>query len=92
MAKIKKWKYHVSHSYKIKGKETKGITQLYQIGVYLIVNNNPQRQFNFTPNQMVTTERRLKKAFKEGEITDLEFGREITVIKNESGFFEELNP
>jgi hypothetical protein len=90
MAKTKKWKYHVTHSFKDKGKETKGITQLYQIGVYMIVDNNPRLQFNITPNQMVSMERRLKKAFKEGEITDLEFGREITVIENEEGFYEEL--
>jgi hypothetical protein len=41
---------------------------------------------------MVSMERKLKKAFKEGDITDLEYGREIPVIENESGLFEELNP
>ena len=90
MAKIKKWNYHVTHSFKDKGKETKGITQLYQIGVYMIIDNNPRLQFNITPNQMVSMERRLKKAFEKGEISDLEFGREITVIENEEGFYEEL--
>jgi hypothetical protein len=92
MAKIKKWNYHVSHSYKIKGRECVGLTQLYQIGVYLIVNNNPKLQFNITPNQMVSMEKRMRKSFEKGEITDLEFGREITVIENESGLYEELNP
>lgn len=91
MAKTKKWKYHITHSFKgSDGKKYSGLTQLYQIGVYMIADNNPRLQFNITPNQMVSMERRLEKSFEKGEISDLEFGREITVIENEEGFYEEL--
>ncbi len=88
--KNKKWKYHLTHSFKDKEKEHYGVTQLYQIGVYMIVNNNPQLKFNMKPNQMVIMERKLRKSFEKGEISDLKFGKEITVIENENGFYEEI--
>lgn len=82
---MKKWKYHTSHNYKRDGQEVSAITQLYQVGVYMIINSDPALQFNMTPNQMVSLERKLKKS---KDITDLEFGREITVI--DDGLYKEL--
>lgn len=86
----KKWTYHTSHSYT--DVETKqkisAQTQLYQIGVYLIVNGNPAMQANTTPTRMVELEKKLNKKFESGKITDLEYGREITVVE-EDGFYVE---
>lgn len=88
----KKWKYHKSHSFETKdGSKISMITQLYQVGVYAIVNNDPAAQFNLTPNQLVTAERNLKKQEKEGEIKNLQFGIPITVTEDESGFYKEVN-
>ncbi len=85
---MKKWKYHTSHRYKNDGVEVYALTQLYQIGIYMIVNGDPRLQFNMTPNQMMTLERKLR---KNKDITDLEFGIEITVITDEdSGLYKEL--
>ncbi len=90
MAKSKKWKYHLTHSFKDAEREHHAVTQLYKVGVYMIVNNDPRLQFNMTPNQMVTMERKLKKSLEKEDISDLQFGKEITVIENEDGFYEEI--
>ena len=88
---MKKWKYHVTHSFvDSTGKKMSAITQLYQVGVYAIVNNNPAWQMSLSPNQMVTTERKLKKFAEKGEIKDLEFGLPITVIEDENGLYKKL--
>ena len=85
-----KWKYHTSHAYKTgEGKEISFMSQLYKIGVYGIVNNDPDMQISTTPGKMAILEKKLKKEQKEGKITDLVFGREITV-SDETGFFEEV--
>jgi hypothetical protein len=87
---MSKWTYHTSHSYKTKdGKEISFQSQLYKIGVYGIVNNNPSMQMNTTPSHMVGLEKKLKVQEKKGEISNLVFGKEITV-SNESGLFEEV--
>jgi hypothetical protein len=87
MAKIK---YHVSHSYEdLKGNVTSFLTQLYSIGIYGIVNNDPQMQGSYTPQAIKKIEKNLKKAEEKKEIKKLTFGREITVT-NESGFWEEV--
>lgn len=86
-----RWTYHVSHSYRNKdGKTVDFITQLYQIGVYCIINGDPKLQFGSTPKDIKSTEMKLLKLETKGEITELRFGRKITVIKNDNGFFEEV--
>lgn len=89
--KTKKIKYHVTHSFVEVETDVKHsfITQLYQVGVYGILDNNPSYQFNLTPQQIVKIEKRLKKQLENGEIKDLEFGREITVT-DESGFWVKI--
>lgn len=56
--KNKTYKYHTSHSYKdvATGLTSQLITQLYQIGVYGIINNNPSLQFSTSPSKLVKTE------------------------------------
>lgn len=89
--KKKQWTYHVTHSFKdSEGKQITGATQLYKTGVYLIVDNNSSLQFNVTPNDLEKQEKAWKKSLAKGFITDLEYGREITVIEDENGFFKEI--
>ncbi len=86
----KKWTYHTSHSfYDVETKQkVSAQTQLYQTGVYIIVNNNPAMQSGTTPIRMVRLEKELNKRFESGKITDLEYGREIIVVE-EDGFYIE---
>lgn len=87
----KKYKYHTSHSYVgIEGKEIKVLTQLYQIGVYYIINNDSSLQGTGSPQQMVKMEKSLKTAQEKGEISNLEFGRQIVVQKDQDGFWKEV--
>lgn len=84
------WTYHTFHSYRTnKGEQVNCTTQLYQIGIYLIVNNDPGMQATTTPTNMVKLEKNLKQREKKGEISELVFGPEITV-SDVTGFFEEV--
>lgn len=81
--------YHKSHTFVENSTKIECITQLYGIGVYLIVNNNPAEQYTMQPKDIVRLEEHLKEAEKKGNITNLEFGMPITVTK-ESGLWEEV--
>lgn len=81
--------YHKSHTFVENGKRAECITQLYQIGVYLIINNDPAEQYTMQPKDIVKLEEHLKKEEKKGNITNLEFGIPITVT-GESGLWEEV--
>ena len=89
--KAKKWRYHIWHSYLHieTNQKMSCLTQLYQIGVYAIVNNDPSQQFNLKPQDMVKIEKMLQRDLEEGIIKDLEYGREI-VVSDETGFWEEV--
>lgn len=85
-----KWTYHTSHSFVTREKKKVSlVTQLYSIGVYAIINNDASLQFNWEPKDLVKTEKNLRKQEKAGEITDLQFGIEITV-SDVTGFFEKV--
>lgn len=87
MAKVT---YHKWHSFvDAEGKEHKFVTQLYQVGVYGILDNNPMWQGNFTPQQIVKMEKALEKEKLKGEIKSYTLGTKITV-SNESGLWKEL--
>lgn len=86
----KKWNYHTAYYFKDKEDNKHNIlTQLYEIGVYIIQDSNPSMQGNMTPNQMVSLERKLKKAEKNKEISELTFGMPITVSEID-GFFKQV--
>lgn len=91
--KKKIYKYHTSHSYKdvATGLTSQLTTQLYQIGVYGIINNNPSLQFSTSPSKLMSTETKLKKAESKGEITDLKFGRLIEVQEVDGLWKEVIN-
>ncbi len=87
---MKKYTYHVTHNFTTeKNEKVSFVSQLYQVGVYAIINSNAALQFNLLPSDIVKTEKKLTKDFNSGKITDLRFGREITV-SDSSGFWEEV--
>lgn len=77
----KKYTYHKYHEYvDIESNEkVTCLTQQYYVGVYGIINNDPGLQFSWTPQNMVSTEKKLKKSEKDGKIRDLKFDFPITV-------------
>lgn len=81
--------YHKSYKYMENDESIVILTQLYQVGVYCIVNDDPNMQFGLDPIQLVKLEKKLKLAEKKGEITNLEFGIPITVT-DKSGLWEEV--
>lgn len=82
--------YHKSHTViDNEGNEINFVTNLYSIGVYGIVNNDPSMQGNFTPSQIKKMEKDLQKAVDKGEIKELVLGIPITV-SDESGFWKEV--
>jgi hypothetical protein len=86
-----KWTYHTSHSYTTeKGEKVSFVTQLYQVGVYGIINNDPSTQGCFTPAHIVSVEKALRKCERAGKITDLVFGTEI-IVSDGSGLYEEVD-
>lgn len=90
MKKPKIYKYHTSVSYTDKkGVEHKRLSQLYEIGVYVIIDNNPALQFNTTPSTMMKSEKRIKKDIESGEVTNVVWGKEIQVHEV-NGLWEEV--
>jgi len=88
--KIKKWTYHVSHTYQENDNVINLTTQLYQIGVYAILTINGQfEQYNFPPSALVTIEKKLKKRAETTNV-EIKWGREITVVLDKDGFYKEL--
>jgi len=92
--KQKVWEYSMSHSYNVVLKDisisTTMLSQVYMVGVYVILNNDPRLQLTCTPENMISVEKKLKEAETAGKITDLVFGRRIKVIKDESGRYKEI--
>ena len=88
---MKTFTYHKSHSfYDVKLKRpTTFTTQLYSLGIYGIINNNPALQFNYKPNDIVKGEKQLKKLQANGGIRDLVFGAAITIAEVD-GFWKQV--
>ncbi|KAA6302822.1 MAG: hypothetical protein EZS26_000992 [Candidatus Ordinivivax streblomastigis] len=86
--KRKTYTYPVSATWTENDVEKSYVTQLYQIGVYVIFNNNPAMQGNMPPSGMVKLAKALNKSEVSGEITSLIWGRKINVSDN-NGFWEE---
>jgi hypothetical protein len=87
----KKYTYHKSHSFVgMEDDKHTFATQLYQIGVYGILDGNSSMQGNFKPAAIIKMEKNLVKLKKEGKIKSFELGVPITVSE-ETGFWEEVN-
>jgi hypothetical protein len=91
MAKLKTFTYHKSHSFVDveTGQKITFATQLYQIGVYGIMNNNSSMQGNYEPKDIVKAEKNFVKLQEQGIIKDLVFGTPITVAQID-GFWKEV--
>ena len=89
--KVKTHTYHVQHSYVDVETNLKFDfqSQIYQIGVYGIVNGESHMQVSLEPSDMVKIDKKLKKMEESGKIKDLQFGRLITV-SDATGFWEEV--
>ena len=86
----KKITYHKSHTFIDKeGKEHIFVTQLYKIGIYGILDNNPQSQGSFTPQTIKKIEKNLIKLKEKNKIKDFTLGLPITVT-NKNGVWEEV--
>lgn len=84
----KEYIYHKSLSYTYNNIKVIANTQLYEIGIYCIIEPNSV-QLNLQPEDLVKTEKKLCKLQKEGKISDLKFGISITVIFDENGLLKE---
>jgi hypothetical protein len=62
------------------------VTQLYEIGVYIIINNDSQLQFIFSPKDM---EKFVKKMLKDDKIKSVDKGS-IVNVQEVDGFFKEV--
>jgi len=89
--KSKIYQYSIWNSFKYEGTKYSFQSQLYQIGVYAIINNDPAKQLSLTPGQIVSLEKRLRADFKSGKITDLEFSAPIRVRTDENGFWVKVD-
>lgn len=78
-----KVKYHASHSFTDKeGINHSMLSQVYAVGIYVIYDNNPALQGGATPQAIRKIQTKLRKAEENGEVTNLEFGLEITVTND----------
>ena len=66
------------------------ITQLYQMGVYVIINNDPEMQFITSPEEIIYLEQKLKGNLESGEIKNIVFGRLIKVREDDNGLYQEV--
>lgn len=85
--------YNTYHSFKDKdGKKHTMTSQLYQVGIYVIFDNDSTQQGSLTPQKIRKIQNKLRKYGKAGLISELCFGPEITV-SDDSGFWKEIvNP
>ena len=84
------WTYPIKATFEEKKKLFSYRTQLYPSGVYIILNNDPHLDDTLTPQNMINLKRMLLRKQSLGMIINLEFGREITVIKDKDGCYIEV--
>lgn len=84
-----KYKYHTSFTCITESGKLSMKSQLYNIGVYVILNGDPSLQFGLSPQKMVAQERELMEDVKAGKVSDLALGPEITV-EEINGFWKEV--
>ena len=82
--------YHKSHTFT----DSEGIkntfqTELYSVGIYCIINNDPKQQLSLEPKNLFDIEKKLIELENEEKISDLVFGEEITV-SDETGLWKEV--
>ena len=91
MVQPKVYTYPVSATWTDKGKSMRYVSQLYRIGVYMAMYTGEQQilyQVSMDPKDMNDFAEHLSELAKKNEITDLSFGREISV-SDKSGYWTE---
>lgn len=79
--------YYASHSFRSSdGKSHTMITQLYQVGIYVIFDGKPSLQGGMTPQKLSDLQNNLRKDAEKGLITDLKFGQKMTVSDDSGGW------
>ncbi len=82
--------YHSSHTFETNdGVKHSFITQLYKVGVYGILDNDPSMQGHFRPQDIKKMEKDLQKQLDIGKIKSFELGIPITVT-DKSGLWEKV--
>lgn len=91
-AKKKKiWTYSPFHSFKYKGVKSTMMSQLYEIGIYIIYDDDSDLQSGLNnPTPIVNIEKKLRKACDNKEITDLYFSTPIRVTTDDDGYLIQL--
>ena len=89
MKKNKVYTYHKTCSFESDAMKVSLITQQYKTGIYIIINDDPNLQFNYEPKDMVKLEKSINKTFKSGKITNLVYGSEVKVHMI-NGLWEEI--
>jgi len=90
MKKQKIVSYSPHHSYKFGGKEHDMVSQVYNVGIYVIYDSDPKMQGTATPEGIRALQNKLKKAEIDKKITDLYLSPAIRVTKNADGFYIQL--
>ena len=88
MAKKNTWTYNKSCTITVKetGHTESFATQLYQVGIYVIFNNNASQQGTMTPAQL----QKMCKDIKNDSNVTASFGPEITVEKIDGMYVEKV--
>lgn len=90
MAKKKQWKYYASSEITHPDGELESYqSQLYQIGVYVIFNNNSAQQVSFTPAKIQKMCKQIQKDVENGTLKAVKWGREI-VVEEVDGLYVEV--
>ena len=71
------------------GKEETFQSQVYQIGIYIIFNNNSSQQGSLSPAQMEKMCKAMQKDLEDGTIKEIKWGPIVTV-KKVNGFWKEV--
>ena len=87
-----KWIYHKSAIITLlNGNKESYVTELYQTGIYVILNDSPASQFSTTPKELEKLCKSIKKDLNEKKILNVEWGPEITVERLDSLYKEVIN-
>lgn len=82
------YSYHESLTYDFKNTKIKIQTQLYNIGIYCIIQPD-NIQLSLQPQDLIKAEREFIKLQQKGDISNLKFGTLITIVFDENGFLKE---
>lgn len=86
--------YPISCKYTVEGTEYFVATQLYKVGVYCVITQGSKtlQQLTYAPSGMKKFMNKLATLHHDGKITEISFGREITVYNNNGLLEERVEP